>query len=259
MKNVIVYTLGIATLLSMAACSTERKTAENAGIDALASTRTAAVEATEVAEANVITTTTSAVEAMKDVTAEFKVEITDAANRTFEINGDRYNFRIPQVTITGVNSDAANQTIKAEIEKDFCDPSCPEAFDSNYEYFVGNKTASVIVSNMDLQGGEFIYVKAYNVDINTGKLVSGSDVVKMAGMTDDEFFKAVKTIYTQYDNAEFKRCTSKSEKNYIAENLKKISYKNIQPYFGKDGKLCFIGDVNCTGGAGVSFENFTVA
>ena len=254
MKKAIIVTLGIATILSMTACATGKKAVENTQNDLVVATMTR--NAADEADATVATTTTTAVEAMNDAKAEFKIEITDAANRSFEIAGEKYNFKIPMVTITGVNTDEANAAIKAEIEKDFYDPECPEAFDSNYEYYVGNKTASIIVSNMDLQGGEFIYVKAYNIDINTGKLVSGSEVVKMAGMTDDEFFKNVKTIFTKFDNTELKRCNSKSEKKYIKENLKKVSYKYVQPYFGNNGKLCFIGEVNCTGGAGVSFENF---
>ena len=256
MKKAIIVTLGIATILSMTACGTGKKAVANTQINSVVATMTR--NEADVAEVTVATTTTTAVEALNDAKAETRIEITDAANRSFEIAGDKYNFKIPQVTISGVNTDAANAAIKAEIEKDFCDPECPEAFDSNYEYYVGNKTASIVVSNMDLQGGEFIYVKVFNIDINTGKLLSGSEVVKMAGMTDDEFFKNLKTIFTKFDNAEIKRCNSKFEKNYIKENLKKISYKYVQPYFGKDGKLCFIGEVNCTGGAGVSFENFEV-
>ena len=112
---------------------------------------------------------------------------------------------------------------------------------------------------MDLTGGEFVYVKVFNIDVNTGKLISDSEVVKLSGMTEDTFFKKVKTIYTNFDNKEIKKCTDKSEKNFIKENLKKISFKYIQPYFGDNGKLCFVGEVNCTGGAGYSYESFTVA
>ena len=47
---------------------------------------------------------------------------------------------------------------------------------------------------MDLTGGEFVYVKVFNIDVNTGKLISGSEVVSLSGMNNEAFFKKVKTI-----------------------------------------------------------------
>ena len=97
---------------------------------------------------------------------------------------------------------------------------------------------------------------AFRVDL----FVDGRIVVELKAVEkmNPLFFKQVKTIYTKFDNNEIKRCETKSEKNYIKENMKKISFKYIQPYFGDNGKLCFIGEVNCTGGAGFSYESFTV-
>lgn len=204
-------------------------------------------------------TTSSSAASTKETMAAVEIKITDAVDRSFTVDDESYTYKIPQVTITGVNTDAANETIRTETDKQFYDGDNKEIFDSNYEYFVSNKTVSLLISNMDLSGGEFVYIKAYNIDINTGKLISGSDVVKLSGMTDDEFFGKVKTIYTKFDNAEFKRCETKDDKNYVKQNLKKISYKYIQPYFGENGKLSFIGDVNVIGGAGVSFEKFQTA
>jgi hypothetical protein len=86
-------------------------------------------------------------------------------------------------------------------------------FDSDYKFFVGNKTVSILVSNMDLTGGEFVYVKVFNIDVNTGKLISGSEVVSLSGMNNEAFFKKVKTIYTAYDKKEVKKCNTKYEKN----------------------------------------------
>ena len=260
MKKAILITLGLAIGMVLASCRAMPKTTETTQQDILVTTRTAAVETTEettVAPAP-ITTTTSAVEAMNSEKESRKIEVTDAVSRSFKIDDEQYSFKIPKVTISGVNTDAANETIKSEIDKEFYDNDKKEIFDSDYKFFVGNKAVSILVSNMDLNGGEFVYVKVYNIDVNTGKLISGSEVVKLSGMTDGDFFKQVKTIYTKFDNNEIKRCETKSEKNYIKENMKKISFKYIQPYFGDNGKLCFIGEVNCTGGAGFSYESFTV-
>lgn len=261
MKKAILITLGLAIGMVMASCrampkSTETKTAQQ---DILVTTRTAATEAAEETAIAPTTTTTSAVEAMNSEKESRKIEVTDAVNRSFKIADEEFIFKIPKVKITGVNTDAANETIKSEIDKAFYDNDSKECFDSDYKFFVGNKAVSILVSNTDLTGGEFVYVKVFNIDVNTGKLISDNEVVKLSGMTEDTFFKKVKTIYTNFDNKEIKKCTDKSEKNFIKENLKKISFKYIQPYFGDNGKLCFVGEVNCTGGAGYSYESFTVA
>jgi hypothetical protein len=259
MKKAILITLGLAIGMVLASCRAMPKTAETTQKDILVTTRTAATEATEETETEQATTTTSAVEAMNSEKESRKIEVTDAVNRSFKIADEQYSFKIPKVTISGVNTDAANETIKSEIDKAFYDNDSKECFDSDYKFFVGNKTVSILVSNMDLTGGEFVYVKVFNIDVNTGKLISDSEVVKLSGMTDDAFFNKVKTIYTNFDNKEIKKCTDKSEKNFIKENMKKISFKYIQTYFGDNGKLCFVGEVNCTGGAGFSYESFTVA
>ena len=245
MKKAIILSIGIATMLSMTACSSINSIAE-----------TVAPEAANATQTEIVVTTTLP-ETVKEEKAALEIKVTDAVNKPFAIAGETFNYKIPRVTISGVNTDNANAAIKAEIEKDFNNDE-EKAFDSNYEYFVGNKAVSIIVSNMDLQGGEFIYVKAYNVDINTGKLLTANEVVKLSGMTDEEFFGKVKDLYTEFDKNEIKKCGTNSEKNYIKENINKISYKFVLPYIGENGKLCFVGDVNCTGGAGVSFERFEV-
>ena len=257
MKKAIIITLGIAAAMTMASCRSIQKTEETTQADILVTTRTAATEIAEETEAPV-TTTTSAAEAYNYEKASRKIDVTDAFDGSFNIAGETYSFKIPKVTISGVNTDDANKTIRNYIEKEFRKDE-ENAFDSDYKFFVGNKTVSIVVSNMELFGGDFVHEKVFNIDINTGNLISGSEIVKMSGMTDDEFFKKVKTIYTKYDNKEIKNCATKSEKKYIKGNLKKISYKYIQPFFGDNGKLSFIGEVNCTGGAGVSYESFTVA
>lgn len=259
MKKAILITLGLAIGMVMASCRAMPKTTETTQKDVLVTTRAAATEIAEETTIAPVTTTTSAVEAMNNEKESCKIEVTDAVNRSFKVADEQYSFKIPKVTISGVNTDAANETIKSEIDKAYYDNDNKECFDSDYKFFVGNKAVSILVSNMDLTGGEFVYVKVFNIDVNTGKLISDSEVVKLSGMTEDTFFKKVKTIYTNFDNKEIKKCTDKSEKNFIKENLKKISFKYIQPYFGDNGKLCFVGEVNCTGGAGYSYESFTVA
>ena len=259
MKKAMVISLGIATAMMMAACSSVQQPVKTTQDDILVTTRTAATETDPPATATEATTTTSAVDAMNIEKASHKIEVTDAENRSFKVADEEYSFKIPQVTISGVNTEAANETIKAEIDKAFYDCEKKECFDSDYKFFVGNKTVSILVSNMDLTGGEFVYVKVFNIDVNTGKLIADSEVVSLSGMNDDAFFKKVKTIYTAFDKKEVKKCNTKYEKNYVNGNLKKISFKYIQPYFGENGKLCFIGEVNCTGGAGVSYESFTAA
>ena len=112
---------------------------------------------------------------------------------------------------------------------------------------------------MDLFGGEFEFVKVYNIDATTGKFVAGNEIVKLAGLADDTFFAKVRELYAKFNSLQLNiEDLDEGDKIALEENFEQISYHFIQPYIGSNGKLSFIGDVFCTGGAGVSFENFQV-
>jgi len=250
MIKLVAFTLGIATLVSMAGYASVKPLAETIAPVSVASMDKETIGVSPAATMSKMT---------KDKMAKLKVGITDAVDRSFVFDGEKYSFKLPKITIAGVNTDEINETIRTEIEKAYYEGENREVFDSKYKYFVNGNLVSILVSNMDLYGDEFEYVKVYNIDALTGKIIAGNEIVKLAGMTDEVFFDKVKDLYTKFNKAQSRSNNlDEIDKLSLEENLEQISYQFVQPYIGSNGKLCFVGDVFCTGGSGVAFENFEV-
>lgn len=250
MIKLVAFTLGIATLVSMAGYASVKPLAETIAPVSVASMDKETIGVSPAATMSKMT---------KDKMAKLKVGVTDAVDRSFVFDGEKYSFKLPRITIAGVNADEINETIRTEIEKAYYEGENREVFDSKYKYFVNGNLVSILVSNMDLSGGEFEYVKVYNIDALTGKIIAGNEIVKLAGMTDEVFFDKVKDLYTKFNKAQSRSNNlDEIDKLALAENFEQISYQFVQPYIGSNGKLCFVGDVFCAGGAGVAFESFEI-
>lgn len=250
MIKLVAFTLGIATLVSMAGYASVKPLAETIAPVSVASMDKETIGVSPAATMSKMT---------KDKMAKLKVGVTDAVDRSFVFDGEKYSFKLPRITIADVNTDEINETIRTEIEKAYYEGENREVFDSKYKYFVNGNLVSILVSNMDLSGGEFEYVKVFNIDALTGKIIAGNEIVKLAGMTDEVFFDKVKDLYIKFNKAQSRSNNlDEIDKLALKENLEQISYQFVQPYIGSNGKLCFVGDVFCTGGAGVAFENFEV-
>ena len=250
MIKLIAVTLGIATLATMAGYASGKVLSVPVQPVSIASMDKETFD---------ITSTTTPADNGKEKRSELIIDVTDAVDRSFVFDGEKYSFKLPRITIAGVNTDEINETIRTEIEKAYYEGENREVFDSKYKYFVNGNLVSILVSNMDLSGGEFEYVKVYNIDALTGKIIAGNEIVKLASMTDEVFFDKVKDLYTKFNKAQSRSNNlDEIDKLALEENLEQISYQFVQPYIGSNGKLCFVGDVFCTGSSGVAFENFEV-
>lgn len=196
---------------------------------------------------------------VQSVPAKVTIKVTDAVNKTFKREKFKYPFKIPKVTISGVNTSAANKTIKNEISK-FNTGKYKNVYTSTYKYYINDKTVSILVANMNLLGGDNTDVKVYNIEISTGKLIGGTNLIKLYGTTDSAFFSKVKSLLRKFDKAIIKKYKVKgAEKKWINENTKRTSYTYIQPYINNKGHLCFVGTTNCTGGSGVCDTSFDLS
>lgn len=91
----------------------------------------------------------------------------------------------------------------------------------------------------------------FNIDLKTGKLLDDDEVIKLCGLTDKEFFAEVKTIYEAYNKEGITEYRDyPNVRSFFNQNLKRVSFKYIDPYIGSDGHLCFAGYVNYIGGGG---------
>lgn len=175
-----------------------------------------------------------------------KVKVTTAISKTSSFGGSKHAYKIPKVSISGKNTSSANNKMKKELSK-FA-TSGAHAREITYTYHVTGKVVSILVHISNHDTDSYDNYKAYNISIKTGKLMSDKAVVKAAGSSTRRFFAKVKTTYKNFGggssapSADAKKCRKK--------NLKRVSYKYIDPYIGKSGHLCFIGYVDFYGGSG---------
>lgn len=156
------------------------------------------------------------------------VKVTNAVNKKYkntECEGT-HQYKVPKITITGKNMKSINNKILKDIKKFGTD------YEVGYSYYVDQKIVSIFVHiNESHDSSPIGYSKVYNISVASGKLLNDSDVVKMWGSTDKQFFSIVKTVYKKVGN-QF------GILSYLLDN-NPISYKYIDPYIGKNGHLCF--------------------
>lgn len=184
------------------------------------------------AESTDATTSTTAAKPVVKVTAEKKT-IKDTENE-----GSKFKVYIPQVTISGKDTSAVNSKIKSDINK--------KKWGSTYSYYKNDKIVSILVELQGYYDNDFER-KVYNISVSTGKIMSDSDVVKLAGSTDKKFFAQVKKAYkkdvfgTSYKyGAMNKKQALKIRAKLRKKNLKRISYKYLDPYINNKGKLKWV-------------------
>ncbi len=181
------------------------------------------------------TTTTDSKPVVKVSTAE-KKKIKDP-----EYTCDKFTVIIPKVEISGKDMSAVNKKIKNDIDK--------KKWASKYSYYKNDNIVSILV---ELNGhyDEDFERKVYNISVSTGKIMSDSDVVKLFGSTDKKFFAQIKKAYKKdrfgvYKGIEKQTDLSKKKANKILtklrkKNLKRISYKYVDPYINSKGKLKWV-------------------
>ena len=167
------------------------------------------------------------------------VTVTDAVNETFssKLFGENTKFAYPQVSIKGKNTNSANKKIAKEIEKYHTNREGQFAADYTY-YFnkdpsFNKKVLSIVV--------ELCYVRTskrsdsiyfvYNISIETGRLLDTEQTLRAFGIGQTGLEKSVKRTYDSYVKTVD-----------LTENEKKELYDDArlaEPFFGKDGHLCF--------------------
>ena len=183
-----------------------------------------------------ITTTTESI-------TNSKVIIEDARREEYDYYESKLVNRYPKITIKGVDTSAINKKMaKALTTK--VKPLGDNMFDgkaANYEYYIGDHIVTIL-AYLDELSFEYRDYYVYNISIATGKEMSGSQVLKDAGLSDKKFFEIVKKRYKDFGAGVPNRPKSMVDKN-VKKNLKLVSFKYVRPYYDKDGKLRFMGKV----------------
>lgn len=183
--------------------------------------------------------------------AKPKVKVSTAVSKESVIAGKKHPYKIPKVSISGKNTDAANQKIKSELSK--YDLKGSNAREITYSYHVTGKLVSILV-HISNSEADFSYYKAYNIAISSGKLVKDATVVKLAGSSNKKFRARVKATYKKFKGGS--SVPAGEAKKIRKANLKLVSYKYVEPYIGKNGHLCYVGYVKVYGGKGSAYLLF---
>ena len=179
------------------------------------------------------TTTSSVTQTAK---AKPTVKVTTADKKTINTGGgNKLKVSIPKVTISGKNMSSVNSKIKKDINK--------KQMGASYSYYTNDKIVSILIR----YEGEYDTERenrVYNISVSTGKFMSDSAVVKLAGSTDKKFLAKVKKAYKKskfgtgdvYNKKEASKLLSKIR----TRNLKRVSYKYVDPYIDSKGKLKWV-------------------
>lgn len=181
-----------------------------------------------------------------------KVKVSNAVSKTVSISGHKYSYKIPKVSITGKNTNAANKKIKSQLSKYSYKGS--NAREIVYSYHVTGKLVSILVRISDHKANSFPVYMAYNIAISSGNLVKDRDVVRLSGKTDKQFYSMLKDTFKNYKGGS--SVPAADAKKIINTNLKRVSYQYADPYIGKNGHLCFVAYVACYGGKGAAYKPF---
>ena len=176
--------------------------------------------------------------------AKPKIKITNAVNKTAVVGGSKLSYKIPQVSISGKNTNAANKKMKSELSK--YPLKGDKARGITYSYHTSDKLISILVHISDNDSETYDTYKVYNIAVSSGKIVKDSTAVKLAGSSTKKFFAKVRATYKNFGGGP--GASASYAKKAQKKNLKRVSYKYLAPYVSKSGHLCFIGYVNYYGG-----------
>lgn len=264
MKKALALILTAAAILSLSACQSSLKPEANNSIsDTSFETTEEETTATSTSESVEFSTVEETPSSTPEETSgstiivtpvpKPKVKVTNAVSKTFKNGGTKYKYQIPKVTISGKNTSAANKKMKKQLSKYSYKGSEPYAM--KYRYFINNKIVSILVDIQNAVYDADMDCIAYNISVKTGKLIKDKAVLKLCGVSSKKFFKMVRSTYKKIGGIWTK--TGSEAKKCVKRNLKRVSFKHIDPYLGANGHLCFVGYVSYCGGMGegnISFD-----
>lgn len=179
-------------------------------------------------------------------TPKMVIKVSNQVSKTAVIGGKKYPYKIPKVSITGKNTGAANRRMKSELGKFATKGANARAI--TYTYHVTDKLVSILVHIANHDTDSYDNYKAYNILISSGRLVKDSTVVKLYGFSSRKFISNAKDAYKAFGAGA--PAPAETVKKCVNANVKRASYKYIDPFIARNGHLCFIGNVYFTGGAG---------
>ena len=173
------------------------------------------------------------------------VKVTYAAKKAFKRKKSKIIYQIPKIVISGKNTDAINKKIKKAFPERISNPKKCKGYDLSdvwFSYFISDKVVSVVIECYgvyDEYSQDYVYKPdgsyVFNVSVKTGKQLSDKEMLKLCGVTQNDFFKMVKESYNRIKPDE--EFTKKDKKL----TLEMVTSEYVHAYIGTNGHLCFIG------------------
>lgn len=169
-----------------------------------------------------------------------------AVSKSFKNDDSKWFAKIPEISIPGKDTESVNSSIKEK-----CSEFLKKKYEISYEHYYVEKYKMVVilVDVIDILEGPYLEYIPFNVSIETGKLLTDAEVIKLYGISDKVFLDKVKKIYKDFRPFD-PTITKEMEEDIIKVNLGYVSLEYIDPFVGEDGRLCFSGYVsqpNCIG------------
>ena len=193
------------------------------------------------------------------------VTVTDAVNETYGAT-DIYDsstytitFIVPMVSISGIDMTAVNDFIYETA-------SYYKYYNTDYVYYIDDEVVSILVrySQPDYP---YFYYSSFNILIETGELLTPSELLNVRGLTEDEFFAIVDALYQDAADQKVRALGDNfgygSYGSYDAAyaefykfNSSVMDFDHICPFISKEDHLCFSGLIMDVGGAGYYYYLF---
>ena len=188
---------------------------------------TVATSTVETTETTAAPTTTTTPDPTPTPSPAQKAKVTDAVRKTYKATNYDYIYKIPEVSIEGMDMTAINAKIKSDVlatqkknKKGM--PKNIKNFGTTYTTFNDGRIISICIASYR-RPEDMSYLPVfniYNISLDTGKLLTPAEFIAMQGLKDSEFFALVK---------------SNGIKTY-----KSMTYSYIRPFYSRTGKLCLV-------------------
>lgn len=163
------------------------------------------------------------------------VSVTDAFELARQSDFGEYIscYHIPKLTIEGVDTSEINKII---YDENIDDTSEDMGVDSvEYAYWMSGKIITIYLYVWN-EYEQSEYQRIYNIDIETGVPMNDEDVLKTLGIPTDEYYSAVREIYTKLmEESSFDSDWVKQREEAI---LSDDNMKYAKPFIGPSGRLC---------------------
>ena len=185
---------------------------------------------------------TASPEQVKDRT----VTVEDAYRKDYKSERKTLVNRYPKVTISGVDTSAINSKMKHELKQKIVfneETGSYSGMAVDYEYYVSDKYVS-IVARLKPEDEENCEYKVYNISKATGReLLYGRLILETGKMRQERFIEKATKIFSKI-GAGSDDVPDDVKKAIVKKNKARADFFNLQPFFSKNGRVCFVATVS---------------